>query len=140
MQRGESSLQLLEATCREEGLQVMLEHLGKRQWRKQFRLYAVLIGVCLVLAAGINPLMDQGREDRAESAALRSLKSEAEEYRRTQGDKAGREDLAEIWRSYGGRVSSEAMDRLKREYRTRLSPAEVEALQKAYEGMKGKRP
>ncbi len=140
MQRGESSLQLLKVTCREEGLQVMLEHLGKRQWKKQLRLYGVLMGVCLVLAAGISLLMDQGREDREESAALRSLKSEVEEYRRTQGDKARREDLAEIWRSYEGKVSPEAMDRLKREYRTKLSPAEVEALQKAYEGMKGKKP
>jgi hypothetical protein len=118
----------------------MLEHLGKRQWKKQLRLYGVLMGVCLVLAAGISLLMDQGREDREESAALRSLKSEVEEYRRTQGDKARREDLAEIWRSYEGKVSPEAMDRLKREYRTKLSPAEVEALQKAYEGMKGKKP
>jgi hypothetical protein len=118
----------------------MLDHLGKVQWKKQIRFYGILIGVCLILAAGINALMDQGRQDKEESEPVRSLKSELEQYRKVQGDKANREELIRIWRSYEGKLSPEEIERLKRDYRAKLDPAEVEALQKAYEGMKGKKP
>jgi hypothetical protein len=118
----------------------MLGHLGKVQWKKQIRFYGILIGLCLILAAGINALMDQGRQDRGESEPLRSLKSELEEYRKTQGDKAKGEDLVRIWISYEGKLSPEEIERLKREYRTKLDPADVETLKKAYEDMKGKKP
>ena len=45
----------------------MLEQLGRIPWRNQIRVYGILVGVCLVLAAGINTLMDQARQDRGES-------------------------------------------------------------------------
>jgi len=45
----------------------MLEQLGRISWRKQIRFYGILVGVCLVLAAGINTLMDQARQDSGES-------------------------------------------------------------------------
>jgi hypothetical protein len=48
----------------------MLEHLGRIPWRKQIRFYGILIGVCLIVAAGINALMDQGRQDPGESSTL----------------------------------------------------------------------
>jgi hypothetical protein len=118
----------------------MLGHLGKVQWRKQIRFYGILIGVCLILAAGINALMDQGRQDRGESEPLRSLKSELEQYRKAQGDTAKREDLVRIWKSYEGKLSPEEIEKLKREYRTKIDPADVETLKKAYEDMKGKKP
>jgi len=118
----------------------MLEHLGSIPWRKQIRFYGILIGVCLIVAAGINALMDQGRQDSGESESLRSLKSELEQYRKIEGDKANREDLVRIWKTYEGRMSPEEIDRLKRDYRATLDPSEVEALQKAYEEMKGEKP
>ncbi len=118
----------------------MLEHLGKVQWKRQIRFYGILLGVCLILAAGINVLMDQGREDSGESEPLRSLKSELKQYRKGQGDKANRGELVRIWKSYEGKLSAEEIERLKRDYRAKLDPAEVEALQKAYEDMKGKKP
>jgi hypothetical protein len=118
----------------------MLEHLGRIPWRKQIRFYGILIGVCLIVAAGINALMDQGRQDSGESESLRSLKSELEQYRKVQGDKANREDLLRIWKTYEGKLNAEEIERLKRDYRAKLDPAEVEALQKAYEDMKGRKP
>ena len=118
----------------------MLEHLGRIPWRKQIRFYGILIGVCLIVAAGINALMDQGRQDSGESESLRSLKSELEQYRRVQGDKANREDLLRIWKTYEGKLNAEEIERLKRDYRAKLDPAEVEVFQKAYEDMKGKKP
>jgi len=45
----------------------MLEQLGRIPWRNQIRVYGILVGVCLVLAAGINTLMDQARQDSGES-------------------------------------------------------------------------
>jgi len=118
----------------------MLEHLGRIPWRKQIRFYGILIGVCLIVAAGINALMDQGRQDSGESESLGSLKSELEQYRRVQGDKANREDLLRIWKTYEGKLNAEEIERLKRDYRAKLDPAEVEVFQKAYEDMKGKKP
>jgi hypothetical protein len=118
----------------------MLEHLGKIQWKKQIRFYGIVIGLCLILAAGINALMDQGQQDRGEREPLRSLKTELEEYRKAQGDKAKREDLVRIWKSYEGKLSPEEIERLKRDYRTKLDPAEAEVLQKTYEDMKGRKP
>jgi len=118
----------------------MLEHLERIPWRKQIRFYGILIGVCLILAAGINALMDQGRQDSGESESLRRLKSELEQYRKVQGDEANREELVRIWKTYEGRLSPEEMERLKRDYRAKLDPGEVEALQKAYKDMKGKKP
>ncbi len=118
----------------------MLKPMEKTRWKKQIRFYGILIGVCLIVAAGINALMDQGRQDSGESESLRSLKSELEQYRKIQGDKANREDLVRIWKTYEGRLSPEEIERLKRDYRAKLDPAEVEALQKAYEDMKGKKP
>jgi hypothetical protein len=118
----------------------MLEHLGKVHWKKQLRFYGIVVGLCLILAAGINALMDQGRQDKGESDSLRSLKSELEEYKKAQGNKAKGEDLVRIWRSYEGKLSPEEMDRLKREYRATLEPADVESLKKTYEDMKGKKP
>jgi FPC/CPF motif-containing protein YcgG len=94
----------------------------------------------LIVAAGINALMDQGRQDSGESESLRSLKSELEQYRKVQGDKANREDLLRIWKTYEGKLNAEEIERLKRDYRAKLDPAEVEALQKAYEDMKGRKP
>lgn len=116
----------------------MLEHLGKIPWKKQIRFYAIITGLCLILAAGINAVMDQGPQDRGESEPLRALKSELEEYRKAQGDQGKREDLVRIWKSYEGKLSPEEMERLKREYRTKLGPADLETLQKTYEDMKGK--
>jgi len=118
----------------------MLEHLGRIPWRKQIRLYGILIGVCLIVAAGINALMDQGLQDSGESESFRILKSELEQYRRVQGDKANREELVRIWKTYEEKLNAEEIERLKRDYRAKLDPAEVEALQKAYEEMKGKKP
>jgi hypothetical protein len=118
----------------------LIEAIEKIRWKKQIRFYGILIGLCLILAAGINALMDQGRQDRGESEPLSSLKSELEEYRKTQGDKAKGEDLVRIWKSYDGKLSPEEIERLKREYRTKLDPADVETLKKAYEDMKGKKP
>ena len=118
----------------------MLARMGKIQWKKQIRFYGILVGVCLILAAGINALMDQGRQNTRESEPLRSLKSELEQYRRVQGDKANREDLLRIWKTYEGKLNAEEIERLKRDYRAKLDPAEVEVFQKAYEDMKGKKP
>jgi hypothetical protein len=118
----------------------MLEHLGSIPWRKQIRFYGILIGVCLILAAGINALMDPGRQDSGERESLRSLKSELEQYRKLQGDEANREELVRIWKTYEGKLNAEEIERLKRDYRGKLDPAEVEALQKAHEDMKGKKP
>ena len=118
----------------------MVECMEKAQWKKQIRFYGILIGLCLILAAGINALMNDGRQDRGESEPLRSLKSELEEYRKAQGDKAEGEDLVRIWKSYEGKLSPEEIERLKREYRTKLDSAEVETLKKVYEDMKGKKP
>jgi hypothetical protein len=112
----------------------------KTRWKKQIRFYGILLGVCLILAAGINALMDRGREDSGESEPFRSLKSELEQYRKIQGDKANRGELVRIWKSYEGKLSAEEIERLKRDYRAKLDPAEVETLQKAYEDMKGKKP
>jgi hypothetical protein len=108
--------------------------------KKQIRFYGILIGVCLILAAGINALMDRGPRDTGESEPLRSLKAELEQYRESHGDKANKEDLIRIWRTYQGRLSPEEIERLKQDYRARLNPAEVEQFQKAYEDMKGKKP
>jgi hypothetical protein len=118
----------------------MLERLTRIQWKKQIRLYGILIGICLILAAGINVFMDQGRQSSEESGPLRRVKSELEQYRRVHGDKAKREDLVRIWKSYEGKLSPEEIEKLKGEFRATLDPAEVEGLQKAYEDMKGKKP
>ncbi len=118
----------------------MLEHLGRMRWKKQIRLYGILIGLCLILAAGINALMDQGRQDSMESEPLRSLMLELEEYRKAEGDKAKGENLVRIWKSYEGKLSPDEIQSLKKEYRTKLDPADVETLKKAYEDMKGKKP
>jgi len=45
----------------------MLDQLGRIPWRNRIRFYGILVGVCLVLAAGINTLMDQARQDSGES-------------------------------------------------------------------------
>ena len=118
----------------------MLKPMEKTRWKKQIRFYGILIGVCLILGAGINALMDPGLQDSGESESLRSLKSELEQYRKVQGDKANREELVRIWKTYEGKLNAEEIERLKRDYRAKLDPAEVEALQKAYEDMKGKKP
>jgi type II secretory pathway pseudopilin PulG len=118
----------------------MLEQLGRIPWRKQIRFYGVLIGVCLVLAAGINTLMDQARQDGEESEALRSLRSQVEQYRKAHGDKANREELVSLWKSYEGKLSPKELEKLKQEYRAKLHPDEVEGLKKAFEGMKDRKP
>jgi hypothetical protein len=115
----------------------MLAHLGKVHWKEKIRFYGIILGVCLILAAGINALMDQGPRDKGESEPFRSLKSEMEEYRKAHGDKAKREDLVRIWTSYEGKLRPEEIERLKREYRTKLDPADAETLKKAHEDMKG---
>ena len=111
----------------------------KIQWKKQIRFYGIITGFCLILAAGINAVMDQEPRDRGESEPLRALKSELEEYRKAQGDKEKREDLVRIWKSYEGKLSPEEMERLKKAYRTRLAPADWETLQKTYEHTKGEK-
>jgi FPC/CPF motif-containing protein YcgG len=108
--------------------------------KKQIWLYGVLIGVCLILAGGINTLMDQVRQDRGESESVRSLRSELEQYRKVHGDKANREELVSLWKSYEGKLSPKEMEQLKQEYRAKLDPAEVEGLKKAFEELKGKKP
>jgi hypothetical protein len=118
----------------------MLEPMGKIQWKKQIRFYGILMGVCLILAAGINTFMDQEAQDTAESEPLRSLKSELEQYRQGHGDKGDLEDLVKIWKSYEGKLSPKEIEKLKQDYRAKLDPAEVEGLKKAYEDMKGKKP
>jgi hypothetical protein len=118
----------------------MRENPGMVHWKKEIRLYGMIIGICLVLAAGINALMEQGQQDPGESESLRSLKSELEQYRKDHGDKTNREDLIRIWKSYEGKLSAEDMERLKREYRGKLDAAEVEGLKRAYEETKGRKP
>jgi len=118
----------------------MLERMGKAHWKKQIKFYGILIGLCLILAAGINALMDQGRQDSRESEPLRSLKSELEQYREVHGDNAKREDLMKIWNSYEGKLSPKEIEKLKQDYRAKLDPAEVEGLKKAFEDVKGKKP
>jgi hypothetical protein len=118
----------------------VVEDIEKARWKTQIKFYGSLVVICFIVAAGINALMDQGRQDRGESEPLRSLKSELEEYRKAQGDKAKGEDLVRIWKSYEGKLSPEEIETLKREYRTKLDPADVETLKKVYEDMKGKKP
>jgi len=118
----------------------MLARMGKIQWKKQIRFYGILVGVCLILAAGINALMDQGRQNTRESEPLRSLKSELEQYREVHGDNAKREDLMKIWKSYEGKLSPKEIEKLKQDYSAKLDPAKVEGLKKAYEDTKGKKP
>jgi hypothetical protein len=118
----------------------MLERLTRIPWKKQIRFYGILVGVCMILSAGINLLMDQGRRSNEESGPLRRLKSELEEYRRVHGDKSKREDVVRIWKSYQGKLSPEEIGKLKREFRATLDPAEVKSLQKAYEDVEGKKP
>jgi hypothetical protein len=118
----------------------LIELMEKTQWKKQLRFYGILVGICLLLAAGINTFMDQGRQDSGESEPLRSLKSDLEQYRKVHGDKAKREDLVKIWKSYEGQLSRKEIEKLKQDYKAKLNPAEVEELQKAFEDMKGKNP
>jgi type II secretory pathway pseudopilin PulG len=118
----------------------MLERLRRIRWKDQIRFYGILTGVCLILAAGINLYMDQGRQNSEESVSLRRLKSELEAYRRDHGEKPKREELVRIWKSYEGKVSPEEIEELRRDFRARLDPAEGERLEKAYEDMKGKKP
>ncbi len=118
----------------------MLEPMEKMKWKKQIRFYAILTGVCLILAAGINYFMDQETRDPAHNETLQSLKSELEQYRQGHGDKGDVEDLVKIWKSYEGKLSPKEMEKLKQDYRAKLDPAEVEGLKKAYEDMKGKKP
>ena len=118
----------------------MLERMRKTHWKKQIRFYGILVGLCLILAAGINALMDQGRQDTRESEPLRSLKSELEQYREVHGGNAKREDLMKIWKSYEGKLSPKEIEKLKQDYSAKLDPAEVEGLKKAYEDTKGKKP
>jgi hypothetical protein len=112
----------------------------KTGWKKQIRFYSILIGVCLILAGGINAFMDQGRQDSGESESVKSLRSELEQYRKVHGDKANREELVSLWKSYEGKLSPKEMEQLKQEYRAKLDPAEVEGLKKAFEELKGKKP
>jgi hypothetical protein len=118
----------------------MLERLQRIGWKSQIRFYGVLVGVCLIVGAGINLFMDQGRQNSEESASLRRLKSELERYRRNHGEKPNREELVRIWKSYEGKLSPEEMEKLRRDLRARLDPAESERLEKAYEDMKGRTP
>jgi len=118
----------------------MLEGLRRMRWKNQIRFYGIVVGVCLILAAGINLFMDQGRHNSEESASLRRLKSELEQYRRDHGEKPKREELARIWKSYEGKLNPEEIEKLKRDFRARLDPAEGEGMEKAYEDMKGKKP
>jgi FPC/CPF motif-containing protein YcgG len=118
----------------------MVEHMGKLQWKKQIRFYGILIGLCLILAVGINALMDQGRQDMRESEPLRSLRSDLEQYRKVHGDKPSREDLVNLWKSYEGKLSPKEIEQLKQEYRAKLDPAEAEALKQTIEDVKGKKP
>lgn len=114
--------------------------MARIEWKKQIKFYGILVGVCLIVAAGINALMDQGRQDSTESEPLRSLKSELEQYRKDHGGKANREDLIKIWQSYEGKLSPEEIKKLKQDYRAKLDPVEAEAIRKAYEETKGKNP
>jgi hypothetical protein len=118
----------------------MLERLRRVRWKNQIRFYGILVGVCLILAAGINLFMDQGWQGTEESASLRRLKSELEQYRRDHGEKPKREELVRIWKSYEGKLSPEEIEKLRRDFRARLDPAEGVGLQKAYDDMKGKKP
>jgi len=108
--------------------------------KKTIRFYAILAGICLVLAAGINTLIEPGSQDPGERELLKSLQSELEQYREVHGDKGQTEDLVKIWKSYEGRLGPKEMERLKQEYRGKLNPAEVEGLKKAYEDRTGKKP
>jgi len=110
------------------------------EWKKGVRFYGILVVVCLILAAGINALMNQGQPDIRESESLRNLKSELEQYRTLHGDKVNREEMVRIWKSYEGKLSAEEMERLKGEYKAKLDPAEMEGLKKALEETKGKKP
>ena len=118
----------------------MGEPAGRIQWKKQIRFYGVLVGICLIVAAGISAVMDQERQSVGESEPLRSLKSELEQYRKDHGGKAKREDLVKIWKSYEGQLSPQEVEKLAHEYRATLDPAEVEELRKAYEDGKGRKP
>lgn len=108
--------------------------------KKKIRSYAMLAGVCLMLAAGINTLMEPSLEDRGESAILKTLKSELEQHRALYGDNLQTEDLVKIWKSYEGKLSPEQMEKLKQECRGKLNPAEAEGLKKAYGDRAGKKP
>jgi hypothetical protein len=112
----------------------------RKRGKSQIRFYGVLVGVCLILAAGINLFMDQERQNSVESASLRRLKSELERYRRDHGEKPKPEELVRIWKSYEGKLSPEEIEKLRADLRARLDPAEGERLEKAYEDMKGKTP
>jgi len=114
--------------------------MGRIQWKKQIRFYGILIGVCLILAAGINAFMAQERRESRESEPLQSLKRELEQHRKVHGGDAKKEDLVKIWKSYEGKLSPEEIEKLKQDYRAKLDPAEGEGLLKAYEEMKGNKP
>ena len=100
----------------------------------------ILAGICLISAAGINILMEQGSPEPGQSEVLKSLKSELEQYRELHGDKGQTEDLVKIWKSYEGRLGAEEMEKLKQESRGKLSPAEAERMRKVYEDRTGKKP
>lgn len=118
----------------------MLKRLGRIEWKKQIRFYGILVGLCFILAAGINVFMDQERQDSRMSEPLSRLESELEQYRKVHGDKPKPEDLAKIWKSYEGKLGPEEIEKLKRDYRAKLDPAAVQELQKAYEDLRGKKP
>lgn len=118
----------------------MHDHMSKDRLKKKIRFYAILAGICLMLAAGINTLMEPGRQDPGESELIKSLKSELEQYREVHGDKGQAEDLAKIWKSYEGRLGPKEIEKLKQEYRGKLNPTEAEGLKRAYEDRTGKKP
>lgn len=114
--------------------------MSKDQLKKKIRFYAILAGICLTLAAGINTLMDPDSQDPGERELLKSLKSELEQYREVQGDKGQTDDLVKIWKSYEGRLGPKEIEKLKQEYRGKLNPTEAEGLKRAYEDRTGKKP
>lgn len=114
--------------------------MSKHRLKRKFSLYAVLAGICLLLGAGIHTVMEPGTPDPGQRKALKSLKSEVEQYRKVHGDKVQAEDLVKIWKSYEGSLGPEEIEKLKQEYSAKFSPAEAEGWRRAYEGTAGKKP
>ena len=108
--------------------------------KKKIMFYAILTGICVMLAAGINLLMGPGGRDPGDRELLKSLKSELEPYGAIYGDPWRTEDLVKIWKSYEGKLTPEEREKLKQEYRGKLDPAEAEGLKKAYGDRVGKKP
>jgi hypothetical protein len=103
---------------------------GRRsKWRK-IKFYALIVTVCIALAAGLNLILGE-RENRSSDPGVDP--QALERLKEALADRLDEETKAKLKKAREGELTEREIRKLKQEVEKKLDPREVEQLRRAYE-------